>query len=168
MSNENIKNMIKEEYRQRSELSKKYRPMFLKSIYAFKERSRRQREAKSIVLDKWYYNLIKTVPPEEVWWDFSNNLIWLKNMVENKGGLFAISLLPPRGHFYFGEGDQNSIVFQMTEEFCRENDILVIPTYKAIYQNGDESQFIDQVHLSEKGHSTVADYLCDYIQRLKK
>jgi len=168
MSNENVKNMIKETYRQRLELSKKYRPMILKTISASKERRRREREAKSIVLDKWYYNLIETMPPEEVWWDFSDNLIDIKYMVENKGGLFAISLLPPRGYFYFGQGDQNSIVFQMTEEFCRENDILVIPTYKAIYQNGDESQFIDQVHFSEKGHSTVADYLCDYIQRLKK
>lgn len=168
MSNENAKNMIKETYRHNLHLSKKYRPMLFKAIYAFKELRRQKREAKSIVKDKWYYNLIETEPPEEVWWDFLDNLIDIKTMVENKGGLFAISLLPPRGYFYFGEGDEDSIVFQMIEEFCRENDILVIPTYRAVYRNGDESQFIDQAHLSEKGHSTVAHYLCDYIQGLKK
>jgi lysophospholipase L1-like esterase len=167
MSNENAKNMIKDTYRHNIHLSTKYRPMLFKAIYAFKDTRRIKKEATSTVKDKWFYNMIETMPPEEVWSDFMNNLIEIKNMVENKGGLFAISLLPPRGYFYFGEGDQNSIVFQMTEEVCRENDILVIPTYKAIYQNGDESQFIDQVHLSEKGHSTVADYLCDYIPRLK-
>ena len=142
--------------------------MIFKAIYAFHELRRRKREAKSIVKDKWYYNLIETEPPEEVLWDFMNNLIELKNIVENKGGLLAISLLPPRGYFYFGEGDENSIVFQIIEGFCKEDNILVIPTYKAIYRNGDESQFIDQVHLSEKGHSTVANYLFDYIQKLKK
>ena len=168
MSNESAKNYIKETYRHNIQLSKKYRPMIFKAIHAFKEIRRKKREAKSIVKDKWYYNLIETKPPEEVWSDFINNLIEMKNMVENKGGLFAISLLPPRGYFYFGEGDENSIVFQMLEEFCRENDILVIPTYRAVYRNGDASQFIDQAHFSEKGHSTIANYLCDYIQRLKK
>jgi hypothetical protein len=168
MTNENVKNLIKEEYRNSLQLSKKYRPWLLKAIYAFKELRKRKIEAKSIIKDKWYYNLIETEPPDEVWSDFMNNLIELKNMVGKKGGLFAISLLPPRGYFYFGEGDENHIVFQMIEEFCKQDNILVIPTYRAIYHNGDESQFIDQVHLSEKGHSTVANCLFDYIQRLKK
>jgi len=168
MSNESSKNMIKDTYRHNLHLSKKYRPMLFKAIRAFKENRRKKREAKSIVKDKWYYNMIETMPPEEIWWDFINNLIEIKNMVKNRGGLFAISLLPPRGYFYLGQGDENSIVFQMIEEFCRENDISVISTYRAVYRNGDESQFIDQVHFSEKGHSTIANYLCDYIQRLKK
>lgn len=168
MANEYVKKMIKEEYKNSLQLSKKYRPWLLKAIYAFKELRKRKIEAKSIIKDKWYYNLIETEPPDEVCWDFMDNLIELKNMVENKGGLFAISLLPPRGYFYFGEGDEDSIVFQMIEEFGRENDILVIPTYRAVYHNGDESQFIDQAHLSEKGHSTVANYLYDYIQKLKR
>lgn len=168
MSNENSKKMIKETYKRNLHLSKKYRPMLFKAIHGFKEIRRGKREAKSIDKDKWYYNLIQKKPDEEAWSDFKNNLIEIKNMVENKGGLFAISLLPPRGYFYFGEGNENSIVFQMIEEFCRENDILVISTYKAIYNNGDESQFIDQAHFSEKGHSTVADYLCDYIQKLRR
>ncbi|MHC4488669.1 MAG: SGNH/GDSL hydrolase family protein [Planctomycetota bacterium] len=168
MSNEHAKNMTQETYRHNLHLSKKYRPMIFKAIFAFNENRRRKREAESIVKEKWFYNLIETMPPEEIWSDFMNNLIEMKNMVENKGGLFAISLLPPRGYFYFGEGDQNSIVFQMIEKFCRENDILVISTYRAVYRNGDESQFIDQAHFSEKGHSTIGNYLCDYIQRLKK
>ena len=167
MSNENAKNMIKDTYRHNIHLSTKYRPMIFKAIYAFKDIRRTKKEATSIVKDKWFYNLIETMPPEEVWWDFMDNLIELKNMVDNKGGLFAISLLPPRGYFYFGQGDENSIVFQMIEDFCRENDISVISTYRAVYRNGDESQFIDQIHLSEKGHSTIANYLYDYIQRLK-
>lgn len=168
MSNENSKKMIKETYKRNLHLSKKYSPMFFKAIHAFKEIRRRKREAKSIDKDKWYYNLIQKKPDEEAWSDFKNNLIEIKNMVENKGGLFTISLLPPRGYFYFGEGNENSVVFQMIEEFCRENDILVISTYRAVYHNGDESQFIDQAHFSEKGHSTVANYLCDYIQKLRR
>ncbi len=112
MSNESAKNMIKETYKHNLQLSKKYRPMVFKAIYAFKEIRRKKREAKSLVKDKWYYNMIETMPPEEIWSDFMNNLIEMKNMVENKGGLFAISLLPPRGYFYFGEGDENSIVFR--------------------------------------------------------
>ncbi len=167
MSNENSKKMIKETYKRNLHLSKRYRPMVLKAIHAFREIRRGKTEAKSTDKDRWYYNLIQKEPDEEAWSDFKNNLIEIRKMVENKGGLFAISLLPPRGYFYFGQGDETSIVFQMIEEFCRENDISVIPTYRAVYRNGDESQFIDQVHLSAKGHSTIATYLYDYVKRLK-